>query len=172
MLGQVNETRILRNVRLLLLFFVIALVISGATAIPLRAELGLLDRLAGEGTSLAKLWPSLGMWISRVHDALQESDAKYPFLAYGYDWLAFGHFAVAVFVLGAFRDPRRNLWVIEASMITCVLVIPYALVMGHIRGIPIFWRAIDTLFGIIGIVPLWIARRQIVRMPVYSELGV
>jgi len=76
-----NEIRILRNVRLLLALFVISLVISGATAIPLRAELSLLDRLAGEGTLLARLWPSLGMWISRVHDALQESDAKYPFLA-------------------------------------------------------------------------------------------
>jgi len=167
-----NEIRILRNVRLLLALFVISLVISGATAIPLRAELSLLDRLAGEGTSLARLWPSLGMWISRVHDALQESDAKYPFLAYGYDWLAFGHFAVAVFVLGALRDPRRNLWVIEAGMIACVLVIPYALVMGQVRSIPLFWRAIDTLFGIIGIVPLWIARRQLVRMPKHPEDGI
>ena len=166
-----DEHRILRNVRWLLALFVIALVVSGATAIPLRAELNLLDRLAGEGTSLGRLWPSLGLWISRVHDALQELDVKYPFLAYGYDWLAFGHFAIAVFVLGALRDPRRNLWVIEAGMIACLLVVPYALVMGQVRGIPLFWRAIDTLFGILGIVPLWIARRQLLRMPQHPVVG-
>jgi hypothetical protein len=109
------------------------------------------------------LWPSLAEWISRVHAALSELDSRHPFLAYGYDWLAFGHFAIAVFAAGALRDPRRNLWIIEAGMIACVLVIPYALIMGQVRGIPMYWRLIDSLFGIVGLVPLWTARRWLVR---------
>lgn len=83
---------------------------------------------------------------------------------YGYDWLAFGHFAIAVIFLGSIRDPLRNRWIVEAGMIACMLVIPYAIVFGQIRGIPIFWRVIDTLFGIVGIIPLWYVRRQLVRL--------
>jgi hypothetical protein len=170
-LSHMNEHRMLRRVRLLLVLFVIGLLISGATAIHLRAELNLLDKIAGEGTTIARLWPSLGSWITRVHDALREMGIRYPFLAYGYDWLAFGHFAIAVFFLGALRDPGRNRWIVEAGMIACILVVPYAIVMGQIRGIPIFWRAIDTLFGIIGIVPLWFVRRQLVEIEQARQAG-
>ena len=159
-----NEAYSLRRVRLMFILFVAALVISGATAIPLRFELGILDSMAGEGTSIARAWPSLGRWISRVHEALEEMAAKHAFLAYGYDWLAFGHFAIAIIFVGAIRNPLRNRWVVEAGMIACALVIPYAIVFGQVRGIPIFWRAIDALFGIVGIIPLWYVRRQLVRL--------
>jgi len=160
----VNEASTLRRVRLILILFVVALFISGATAIPLRFELGILDSIAGDGTSIARIWPSLARWITRVHDALEEMTDKHAFLAYGYDWLAFGHFAIAVIFLGAIRDPVRNRWTVEAGMIACVLVVPYAIVFGQIRGIPIFWRVIDTLFGIVGIIPLWYVWRQLMRL--------
>jgi hypothetical protein len=78
-------------------------------------------------------------------------------------WLAFGHIAIAVFFLGPLRDPVRNLWVIWAGMIACVLVIPWAMVFGPIRGIPFFWRLIDCSFGVVGIVPLYLAYRCIRR---------
>jgi hypothetical protein len=164
-----NKEQSLRLIRLLLVLFVIALVISGATAIPLRFELSILDSVVGQGTAIARIWPAMGMWVSRVYDALEEMSSKHAFLAYGYDWLAFGHFAIAVFFLGAIHDPIRNRWVVEAGMIACILVIPYALVFGQIRGIPIGWRLIDTLFGIIGILPLWYVRRQLVRLEMSND---
>jgi hypothetical protein len=151
----------LRKIRLILLFFVIALFVSGATAIPLNFELQILDSLIGDGTFMSETWPALSMWISRVHGALEEMSAKHEFLAYGYDWLAFGHFIIAIIFVGAIKDPVRNRWIVEAGMIACVLIIPYAIVFGKVRGIPIMWTGIDTLFGIFGILPLWYARRLI-----------
>lgn len=55
----------------------------------------------------------------------------------------------------------RNVWVVDFGMIACLLVIPWAMVFGGLRGIPIGWRLIDCSFGIVGIVPLWFARGAI-----------
>jgi len=87
------------------------------------------------------------------------TDEPYPFLAYGTDWLAFGHFVIAVAFIGPLRDPVKNIWVIEFGMIACLAIIPYAMVMGQFRGIPLYWRLIDCSFGVIGIVPLDLSRR-------------
>ncbi len=87
--------------------------------------------------------------------------AKFPFLAYGTDWLAFGHFVIAIAFIGPLRNPVKNIWVVEFGMIACVLVVPFALGMGAVRGIPIGWRLIDCSFGVLGIIPLWLCRREI-----------
>jgi hypothetical protein len=50
-------------------------------------------------------------------------------------------------------------------MIACVLVVPTALICGAARGIPLWWRAIDSSFGIVGFIPLWLAARMIRRLP-------
>jgi len=39
--------------------------------------------------------------------------------------------------------------------------VPWALVFGPLRGIPFFWRLIDCSFGVVGIVPLWLCRRDV-----------
>ena len=39
-------------------------------------------------------------------------------------------------------------------------VIPYALVFGAWRGLPLWWRLIDCSFSLGGAVPLWLARRD------------
>ena len=90
-------------------------------------------------------------------------------MAYGTDWLAFGHFAIAIAFIGPWRDPVRNIWVIEFGMIACLLVIPYAFVMGEVRGVPWFWRLIDCSFGIFGIIPLWWCRRLIKQLPAAGQ---
>lgn len=154
----------LRRIRLLLLFFIIGLVISGLTAIPLRLELSILNSLFGEGTAIGDLWPTLAEWIFKVHSALENLHSVYPFLAYGYDWLAFGHFVIAIIFLGAYRDPIQNGWVVDAGLISCALVIPYAFLLGQIRDIPFFWRLTDSLFGIIGFAILWVVRMQLQRV--------
>ena len=144
-----------RQIRVWLSLFILGLVLSGVTAIPLRWELGLLSNWVGQGDN------GLAHWIARVNDGLREADARYPFLAYGTDWLAFGHLMIAVAFVGPLRDPVPNRWVITFGLIACVCVVPWALVFGAVRGIPFFWRLIDCSFGIVGFVPLWLCRRDI-----------
>lgn len=159
-----DTRRRLTRIKAILVFFVFALGISGFTAIPLRFELNILNSIAGEGTGIANIVPWLATWISLVHHALEKLYQDYAFLAYGYDWLAFGHFVIAIAFLGAVKDPVRNRWVIEFGMIACVLILPYAFIFGQIRGIPILWRVIDMLFGILGIVPLYFARKMTLEL--------
>ena len=154
---------LLRRARGLLVLFVVGLVLSGLTALPIKAEADLLQRVVGEGSPTESWWPQLAQWISLVQRGVAESHQKYPFLFYGTDWLAFAHIVIAIAFIGPLRDPIRNIWVVEFGMIACILVIPVALICGPIRGIPFFWRLIDCSFGVIGILPLWLARRYIRR---------
>jgi len=89
-----------------------------------------------------------------VQRALATTGRDFPFLAYGTDWLAFGHLVIALFFVGAWRDPVRNIWVLRAGLIACAGVIPLALICGAIRGIPSYWRMIDCSFGVLGAIPL------------------
>lgn len=149
-----SRTLAICRIRALLLIFIVGLAVSGATAIPLETELNFLTQWAGGASGAAK-------WFLKIHDALIETNAKYPFMAYGTDWLAFAHFVIAIAFIGPLRDPVKNVWVIEFGMIACVLVVPFALVMGAVRGIPFGWRLIDCSFGVFGIIPLWFCQRQI-----------
>jgi hypothetical protein len=155
------DNRTLGWIRFWLLLFITGLVISGATAIPLTRELSFLYR------GLHHFGIEHGVvhdWLQHVYAALLDTQARYPFLNYGTDWLAFGHFAIAVAFIGPWRDPVRNIWVVQFGMIACVLIIPYALVFGEIRGIPWWWRAIDCSFGVFGIVPLVAVQRLTQRL--------
>ena len=159
------ETRKLRQrINYLLIFFVVALVVSGLTAFPLKWEVTVLNDLFGAGTFMERLWPAMAHWISFVHEGLITTYTNYPFIAYGTDWLAFAHLVIAVAFFGVFRDPIRNIWVVEFGMIACVMVIPLAMIAGPIRGIPFVWRLFDCAFGIFGIIPLWFVRRDIRRL--------
>lgn len=155
-----------RKIRLWLLLFMAGLLLSGLTAFPLEWETRLLDRWAHDpGVGIAGRFPELADWLARVHEGLGETYARYPFVAYGTDWLAFAHLVIAVAFLGPLRDPVRNVWVVEFGMIACALVIPLALIAGPLRGIPWFWRVIDCWFGLLGLVPLVLAYRLIRRLP-------
>jgi hypothetical protein len=92
------------------------------------------------------------------------AEERFPFLAYGTDWLAFGHFVIAVAFVGPWRDPVRNAWVVDFGLIACALVVPFALVAGAVRGIPHFWRLIDCGFGMMGSLALLACRRLIARL--------
>lgn len=137
-----------------LIFFISVLLLSGFTAIPLEQELEFLCRLF-------PLNSKAGNWLDQVYRGLKDTNNRYPFLAYGYDWLAFAHFVLAILFIGPLRDPVKNSWVIEFGIITCLLIIPCALVAGYVRGIPLWWRLIDCSFGIAGILPLLICRKRI-----------
>lgn len=139
--------------------FIAALVLSGLTAIPLTWELDLLAQLLGipeAGSPHAS-----ESWIARVRDALHTIDRDMPFVGYGFDWLAFGHVIIALFMIGAWIDPVQNKWLITAAKIACVAVVPWALAFGELRGIPFGWRLIDCSFGVFGLVPLYLAETHV-----------
>lgn len=145
-----NQDRRLEWIKWLTWLFIVGLFISGATAIPLQAELDAMARfLAGNDSSFAH-------WIFKVREGVHNTNVLYPFMAYGTDWLAFGHFVIALVFVGALRDPVRNRWLFLFGMISCVLVIPFAMVCGAARGIPFGWRLIDCSFGVFGFVPTWL----------------
>lgn len=150
-----------RVVRIILVFFMFALIISGLTAFPLIIEVNLLEKILGTGSWVESILPDLAHWISYVHQGLNEVNTKYPFLFYGTDWLAFAHITIAIAFLGPLRDPVKNIWVVEFGMIACVMLVPLAMICGPIRGIPFFWTIVDCSFGIFGIIPLAIAHRLI-----------
>ena len=159
-----NKTTLQRRIRFLLVFFMCALAVSGLTAIPLQWELRLLMPAIAKTSQWGINFPAFSQWIARVNDAVQHGYGQYPFLAYGTDWLAFGHVAIAFAFIGPLRDPIKNIWVIEFGMIACLLVIPWTLIFGAMRGIPFFWQLIDMSFGILGIIPLWVARQSILKL--------
>jgi len=163
-----RERILLRRIKVLTWVFIIGLLLSGATAIPLVSEVRCLVRLTGAagftetpGPISAPTW---AVWLVQVQSALEKTSADFPFLFYGTDWLAFGHFMIGVAFIGALADPVRNRWLFTFGMIACVLVVPYALMCGAVRGIPIWWRLIDCSFGVFGIVPVWLCRNWAVEI--------
>jgi hypothetical protein len=153
------ESLLLRRIKWLTCFFIFGLAISGATAIPLTSELNLLANWFGNANGSV-----LAQWLVRVCDALTQIQVQYPFLFYGTDWLAFGHFVIAIVFVGALRDPVRNRWLFDFGLIACVLVVPYAFIFGGLRGIPIWWRLIDCSFGVFGFIPLWFCRQWAIEL--------
>jgi len=141
--------------RLALGFFIIGLILSGVTAFPLLTELRLLASWLGitHAADFAQLG-GLQHWIARVLFALEQNQKHFPFLAYGTDWLAFGHLCIAVFFIRPLFKPLESDWVLKCGLVCCVGVIPLALIAGEIRGIPLYWRLIDCSFGILGSLPL------------------
>ena len=156
-----EDAKRIRQIRIWLGLFVLALFASGLTAFPLVWETRLLADWFGEGTRAAAVFPKLAWWLSHVYTGLDASYRSYPFLGYGTDWLTFAHLVIAIAFWGPIKDPVKNLWVVEFGIIACVLVIPLALICGPIRDIPWFWRLIDCSFGIFGLIPLVIARGMI-----------
>jgi hypothetical protein len=150
-----------KRVWYLLVFFTISLIISGLTAVPLKWGIDILQNMVGEGTFMEQAWPAMAHWISFVHQGITKMKQEQPFIFYGTDWLAFGHIVIAIGFIGPLRDPVKNVWVIESGMIACVLVILVAMIFGPLRGIPFFWRLLDCSFGVLGIIPLWLARNYI-----------
>ncbi len=160
-----REQQLCRRIKSLTWFFIFGLAISGATAIPLRLEVDRLIHFLGfEEWGSQPSAPILIEWLFKVRDALNDTQAQHPFLFYGTDWLAFGHFVIALVFIGALRDPIRNRWLFDFGLIACTLVIPFALIFGGLRGIPIWWRLIDCSFGVFGFIPLWFCRKWTIEL--------
>lgn len=150
----------LRRVRVWLVVVIVGLVVAGLTAFPLTHEIRWLDAFV-DGHQFPGWFTS---WIDRTDQGIVATSAKYPFIAYGTDWLAYAHLMIAILFVGILRDPVRNIWVVRFGMIACASIIPLALIAGPIRGIPFWWTCIDMSFGVFGAVPLIFAYRGIRRL--------
>jgi len=154
------KERLLFRIRMLLVFFMISLFLSGLTAIPVAEELRWLIRLLPADAAVTVLF-------QKVLIAYTEVQTHAHFLLYGYDWLAFAHFVLAILFIGPYKDPVRNIWVIQFGQIACVLVLPFALLAGYFRGLPLWWRLGDCLFGVVGYYVLHHCRNYITQLQVF-----
>ncbi|HEX8324568.1 MAG TPA: hypothetical protein VF595_11735 [Tepidisphaeraceae bacterium] len=143
----------LRLARGMTALFIVGLVLSGLTAMPVVTQLHALTHFIGRDAG------ALGAWLWRVQDAAEWMDREAPFMFYGYDWLAFGHIAIAIAFVQAWRDPVRHAWLFDYGLLLCGLVVVWAVCVGPFRGIPFGWTLVDCAFGLLGAVPLLIAKR-------------
>lgn len=142
----------MKRARLMLGLVAFGLAVSGLTVFPARAGIRWLMGVAGGG---------LRAWLGTCLEGLDVVSLRYPSLLYAGDWLAFAHLMLAVLFLGAMRDPVRNLWVVQFGLVSCAAIVPFALVLGPLRGIPPAWTAVDCAFAPAAGIPLWIAYREI-----------
>ena len=162
---QSKEKQLLLKIRLLVLFFITALVISGLTAFPLETELEIICNILGISPELpASSYSGLQGWMAWVYEGVKHTKEHYPFLLYGTDWLAYAHIMIAISFIGLYRQPVRNKWIITWAMIMCASIIPTALICGALRSIPSYWVLIDCSFGIFGLIPLYILHRLVKKL--------
>ncbi|MDQ3045979.1 MAG: hypothetical protein M3R27_00400 [Bacteroidota bacterium] len=155
--------QLLFSIRALIVTFIVFLVLSGVTAFPLETEL---EFLTAHATSFPIV---LQEWLAKIYMAIKTTNAQYPQLSYGSDWLAFSHIVIATVFIGPLMDPVRNIWVIRFGMIACVMVFPLALIAGPIREIPFYWQMIDCSFGVFGLIPLWICHKKIRQLEIQNK---
>jgi hypothetical protein len=159
---QIEKSK--RVIKRWLTFFIVMLTISGVTAVPAEWELSIATKFFNEDSFI-------GSWLNEIYMAIKNTRGRYPYLFYGYDWLAFAHFVLAIAFLGPYKDPIKNKWVIEFGAIACFLIIPFALIVGYFRGIPFWWRLIDCSFGFLGLIPLGICHNKIIELERMENQG-
>src|ERR1700748_262830 len=95
----------LRRIRFWLAIVIVGFVLSGITAFPLQIELGWLVPFL-RTSWLQPIAESVHLlpWVERVNQGLTATNAHYPFLAYGTDWLPFAPFVIAVSFIGPHLD--------------------------------------------------------------------
>ncbi len=159
-------SKLFTQIRVLTIFFIIVLVISGITAFPVYTELKFIleSRIFDEGSLMQQ-------WLAKIFTGVKNTQEQYPFIFYGFDWLAFAHLVIAFLFIGVYQHPVRNRWIIQWAMICCIGVLPLAFIAGNIRGIPFFHILIDCSFGLIGLIPLYIIQVKISQLKKYRTKG-
>jgi hypothetical protein len=155
---MLEETTLRKQIRILIVLFIIGLVLSGATAFPIQTELAIVR------AHISFLPNDVQDWINKVYQAVKSTNEQYPFLSYGTDWLAFAHLVIAVAFIGPLRDPVKNIWVIEFGMIASIMVFPLAFIAGPIREIPFYWQLIDCSFGVFSFGLLYYCYKTILKL--------
>ncbi|MDA0812514.1 MAG: hypothetical protein O3C21_09035 [Verrucomicrobia bacterium] len=155
-----SASLLLKRIRIALVFIIFGLIASGVTAFPLEWELKLMASVFVQNDNYdPTAYAGFAHWIMKVREGLVVTGEAYPFIAYGTDWLAFGHIIIALFFLPVYSDPVRYRGNLKVGLAACILVIPLALICGPIRGIPFYWQLIDCSFGFVCIIPVWFILR-------------
>ena len=162
--NDIAMLKIFTQIRILIVLFIIVLLLSGITVFPLQSELNFIIN-----AHIFKEGSAIYLWLQKVLTGLKATHKEYPFLFYGFDWLAFAHIVIAFLFIGVYQHPVRNRWIIQWAIITCILILPMAFIAGTARGIPFFHILIDCSFGIIGLVPLFIIRSKISKLKKYRK---
>lgn len=152
------QAQLSSRIRRVLLLFIVLLALSGITAFPVQTEMHLLVRFSD------MFPPFVHAWIMQVSGAIDDVTLRYPYLFYGYDWLGFAHLVIAMFFIGAWKNPVANRWVIRTGMVACAGVFLLAFVSGPLRGIPVVWTLVDCSFGFFGLIPLLLIDRWTGRL--------
>lgn len=100
-------------------------------------------------------------WLTQIYTGIVETNKNYPFISYGTDWLAFAHIVIGLAFIGPYKNPVKNIWIIEWAMLCCIAVLPLAFIAGPIRGIPFYHQLIDCSFGVLGIIPLYMVWKKV-----------
>ena len=157
-----SKDKLLFRIKFLTAFYIFALFFWGVTAFPIETEIKILCSILGISLEVSSsTYTGLMGWVATVANGVVDTNANFPFMAYGTDWLAFSHLVIAVAFIGLYRKPVTNSWIISFGMIACVGVIPLALICGPIRGIPFFWTLIDCSFCLFGLIPLLFLRKYV-----------
>jgi hypothetical protein len=107
-----------------------------------------------------------GPWLNKVYSGVVDTYGKYPFLFYGYDWLAFAHLVIAALFYGIYKDPVRNKFILSLGNVlllhrynsTCIYL------RKHKRYSKFITYLVDCSFGVIGIIPLYVCRRFVLQL--------
>lgn len=153
-----SEDKLRKQIKNLIILFIVGLVLSGITAFPIETELAFVN------DNISSFPDYFQSWINEVYLAVKSTNENFPYLSYGTDWLAFAHLVIAVAFMGPLKDPLKNIWVIQFGMIACIMVFPLAFIAGAIRGIPLYWQLIDCSFGVFGFTLLFFCNNRILRL--------
>ncbi len=149
-----------KQIRGLLLVFIILLALSGITAFPLHAEADFMLR------HISYFPNGFHAWIYRIHHAVYTAS---PLMHYGTDWLAFAHLIIALFFIPVYINPVKYCINLRIAQVACLLVFPLAFICGPIRGIPFFHQLIDCSFGVIGFLLLAFTYQRIQHLEKYEN---
>lgn len=160
-----EKQKLMRNIRILSVFFIVALIAAGITVFPLQTELNILIDMLGISPNVApESYSGFRQWIAWVYEGVTITMTDYPFLFYGTDWLGYAHIMIAIAFIGVYKNPVRNIWIVNWAMICCVSIIPVAFICGFVRQIPFYWQLIDCSFGVFGLIPLFLMKKFIKRL--------
>lgn len=147
-----KTTTSIKNIRRVIIVFIILLALSGITAFPLVTEV---DFMLKHINSFPVFFHD---WIKKVYESVHQTPS---IVLYGTDWLAFAHIIIGLFFVGVYQNPVRNKFIVNVGIVACMAVFPLAFICGPIRDIPFYHQIIDCCFGLFGVIPLLYIRYQI-----------
>ena len=151
----------LKRARIMILIVALGLFFSGITVWPMKWELKTFVEIVWGNNEPKNIIHSFMLQVINGIDAVE---ILYPFMLYGYDWLAYAHIMLAVLFAGAIRDPVRNKWIVQCGLVMCAIIPVLAGIFIPLRGLPLYWIFIDSAFAPGAALPLWIALRDILKV--------